>query len=141
MSNGGGMMQVGGAGAAVAAGGLWLGSLLARGFGGAARGVIFTAANGVRVRMAQLWPLVKRYGAEAVAGGLGIGLGALGTLLSTPEALHGRAGRRGRGRGISARDVKTTRRTLKTIKKLYFMMPTRRASSAPSRYYYRRGRR
>lgn len=127
-------------GGAVAAGGMWLGSLLARGFGGAARGAIFTAANGVRVRMGQLWPLVRRYGAETVAGGLGIGLGALGTLLATPEALSGRGGRRGRGKGISARDVKTTRRTLKTIRKLYHMMPTRRASSS-GRYYYRRGRR
>jgi len=92
------------------------------------------------VRMAQLWPLVRRYGPEAVAAGLGISAGALGTLLSPPEAIHGRGGRRGRGRGISARDVKTTRRTLKAIKKLYFMMPTRRASSAPHRHYYRRRR-
>lgn len=145
---GGQMVQTSGAlGPALAAGGIWLGSLLARAMGGAARGAVFTAANGVRVKMAQLWPLVRRYGAEAVAGGLGIGVGALGTLLSRPEAIHGRGGRRGRGRGVTARDVKTTRRTLKTITKLYRMMPTRPSSGGRSyggggyrKRYYRRWR-
>lgn len=136
---GGGMVPVG-VGGAVAAGGLWLGSLLARSLGRGAAGAVFSATNGVRVRMSQLWPLVKRYGSEAVAAGLGISAGALGTLLATPEALHGRSGRRGRGKGISARDVKTTRRTLKTIRKLYHMMPTRRSSSSGYRPYYRRRR-
>lgn len=124
---------------AVAAGGVWLSSVLGRALGAGAAGAVYTAANGVRVRMAQLWPLVRRYGSQAVAGGLGISLGALGTLLTQPEALQGR-GRRGRGKGITARDVKTTRRTLKTIRKLYHMMPTRRVM--PYRGgYYRRGRR
>jgi hypothetical protein len=137
---GGGMVPTAGIGAMAAAGGVWLGSLLARSLGRGAAGAVFSAANGVRVRMSQLWPLVKRYGSEAVAAGLGISAGALGTLLATPEALHGRSGRRGRGKGISARDVKTTRRTLKTIRKLYHMMPTRRASSSGYRPYYRRRR-
>lgn len=145
MSNGfgggGGMVQTGGMGAAVAAGGMWLGSVLARRFGGSAANAVFTAANGVRVRMAQLWPLVRRYGPQTVAAGLGVGAAELATLLAAPEAISGRSGRRGRGRGISARDVKTTRRTLKTIKKLYGMMPTRPSSSRGSGRYYRRGRR
>lgn len=141
--NGYGMVRTGGLGGAVVAGGIWLGSYLARSLGRGAAGVVFTAANGVRVKMGQLWPLVRRYGPEAVAGGLGIGAGALGTLLATPEAISGRGGRRGgRGRGISARDVKTTRRTLKSIKKLYNMMPTRptRSWSGGSGRYYRKRR-
>lgn len=137
MSNG--MTQVGWP-AAAAAGGIWLGSLLTRALGGAAAGAVYTAANGVRVRMSQLWPLVRKYGSQAVAGGLGISLGALGTLLAQPEAMNAR-GRRGRGRGISNRDVKTTRRTLKTIRKLYHMMPTRRVYGGGGYRPYRRGRR
>jgi hypothetical protein len=114
--------------AAAAAGAISLGALLARTFGRGAAGAIFTAANGVRVRMGQLWPLVRRYGSQAVAGGLGLSAGSLATLLMTPEALHGRSGRKGRGRGISARDVKTTRRTLKQIRRIYGMMPKRATS-------------
>jgi len=125
MNGNGGSMQTVGWPAAAAAGGIWLGSLLTRALGAGAAGAVYTAANGVRVRMSQLWPLVRKYGSQAVAGGLGISAGALGTLLAQPEAIHAR-GRKGRGRGISGRDVKTTRRTLKTIRKLYHMMPTRR---------------
>lgn len=139
MSNGNGMTQVGWP-AAAAAGGIWLGSLLTRALGRGAAGAVYTAANGVRVRMAQLWPLVRKYGSQSVAGGLGISLGALGTLLAQPEAIQGRKGR-SRGRGISGRDVKTTRRTLKTIRKLYHMMPTRRVYGGGGYRPYRRGRR
>lgn len=122
---------------AVAAGGIWLGSLLARTLGRGAAGAVFTAANGVRVRISQLWPLVRRYGPQSVAGGLGITVGALGTLLMQPGA---RTGARRRARGITGRDVKTTRRTLKTIRKLYAMMPTRPARSGYRRSYRRRYR-
>lgn len=141
--NGYGMQQVGFP-AVAAAGGIWLGSLLTRALGRGAAGAVFTAANGVRVRMAQLWPLVRKYGSQAVAGGLGISAGALGTLLAE-SAQYRSTGGRGRGRGISARDVKTTRRTLKSIKKLYSMMPTRPSSRSwggGGHYHYRpRGRR
>lgn len=114
----GGMVQTG-IGSAVmgvaATGGVWLGSLLARAFGRTAAAAVFTAANGVRVRIAQLWPLVRRYGAQNVAGALGITVGALGTLLMQPGA---RTGARKRRRGISARDVTTTRRTIRQLRKL-----------------------
>lgn len=129
----------GGMGGALAGGAIWLGSALARAFGSGAASMIYRGANGVVVRMAQLWPLVRKYGPQTVASGLGITAGALGVLLSRPEAIHGR-GRKGRGRGISARDVKTTRRTLKSIRKLYHMMPTRRVTSYGGGGYSRRGR-
>jgi hypothetical protein len=120
-SNGGGStmpVSVGGAiGASVISGGIWLGSYLARAFGRGAAGAIYTAANGIRVRISQLWPLVRRYGAQNVAGALGIGVGALGALLLEPGAQHGRSGRR-RRRGISATDVRTTRRTIRQLKSL-----------------------
>lgn len=122
----GGMVQTG---LPLAAAGIWLGSLLARSFGRGAASAIFTAANGVRVRINQLWPLVRQYGPTAVAGALGIGVGSLGALLAQAPT----SGARKRRRGISARDVRTTRRTLGTIKRFYSMMPTRSSGG------YRRG--
>jgi len=110
-------VSVGGAiGTAVAAGGLWLGTYLARSLGRGAAGAIYTAANGLRVRIAQLWPLVRKYGAQNVAGALGITVGALGTMLLEPGAQAGT--RRKRRRGISARDVTTTRRTIRQLRSL-----------------------
>lgn len=134
--NGNGMQQANwpAVGAAAAAGAVWLGSLLSR--GASAAGAIFRGANGVSVRMAQLWPYVKKYGPFAVATGLGISAQQLATLLENAPRSGGGRGRR--GRGISARDVKTTRRTLKTIRKLYHMMPTRRVSGGGGGYYRRR---
>lgn len=111
----GGMMPTGALGGAVAAGGIWLGSYLARAFGRSAAAAVYTAANGIRVRISQLWPLVRRYGPETVAGALGITIGGLGTLLMQPGA---RTGTRRRARGITARDVKTTSRTIKKLRKL-----------------------
>lgn len=127
----GGMIQTG---LPLAAAGIWLGSLLARSLGRGAASAIFTAANGVRVRINQLWPLVRQYGPTAVAGALGIGVGSLGALLAQAPTSGGTRRRR---RGISARDVRTTRRTLKTIKRFYAMMPTRRASSHGHSYSHR----
>lgn len=137
--NGGGMQPVvwpsmAAAGGAAVAAAVSLGSLLAR--GASAAGAIFRGANGVTVRMAQLWPFVKKYGPFAVATGLGISAQQLATLLEQAPRSGGGRGRR--GRGISARDVKTTRRTLKTIRKLYHMMPTRRATYGGGGGYYRR---
>lgn len=118
-------------------GGIWLGSYLAKALGRTAGGAIYTAANGIRVRIAQLWPLVRKYGAENVAGALGIGIGALGTLLMQPGARAGT--RRGRRRGISARDVKTTRRTIGQLRSLSRMAGLHcgpgRARARPRRYY------
>lgn len=132
--NGGGMIQTG---LPLAAAGIWLGSLLARSFGRGAASAIFTAANGVRVRINQLWPLVRQYGPTAVSGALGIGVGSLGALLAQAPT----GGTKRRRRGISARDVTTTRRTLKTIRRFYGMMPTRRPSSGGYRHSHRHGHR
>lgn len=117
MSNGDGELMPVGVGGLAAAGGIWLGSVLARTFGRSAAGAVFQAANGVRVRLTQLWPLVRRYGPQAVAGALGVSLGGLGTLLTQAPTSGGRK----RRRGISASDVKTTRRTIRTLKKLVRM--------------------
>jgi hypothetical protein len=130
-----GMMPVGIGGAVgttVGGVGLWLGSFLARAFGGAAKAAVFTAANGLRVRFSQLWPLVRRYGPETVASALGITVGALGTMLMDPRATQGKRKRR---RGISARDVRTTRRTIRQLKSL-----TRMAGIGGGGAYRRRAR-
>lgn len=127
------MQQVGwpaAAGAAVVTLGAWLSR------GANVAGAIFRGTNGVTVKMGQLWPYVRKYGPMAVATGLGISAGQLANLLEQAPRSGGRIGRR--GRGISSRDVKTTRRTLKTIKKLYAMMPTRRPSYSSYRSYRRR---
>lgn len=120
----------------IVSGGVWLGSYLARAFGRGAAGAIYTAANGIRVRISQLWPLVRRYGPETVASALGISLGALGTLLLQPGA----TGRRRRRRGISARDLATSRRTMR---KLITMTHTLRqlCGSVPRTSYHPRRRR
>lgn len=113
-SGGGEMTQVALPGA-IAAGGIWLGTYLARAFGRGVASSVFTAANGIRVRIAQLWPLVRKYGPANVAGALGISVGALGTMLAQAPTSGG--GRR-RRRGVSASDVRTTRRTIKQLRGL-----------------------
>lgn len=138
--DGGEMVPTAGAlGGAVAAGGIWLGTYLARAFGRGAASAVFTAANGIRVRINQLWPLVRQYGPQAVAGALGITLGGLGTLLAQAPTSGGGRKRR---RGISARDVTITRRTIKQLRKLSRLagIRTGRGGYAPRRrhrhYYY-----
>lgn len=136
----GGTMRTGVVGAVtggLVSGGIWLGSYLAKALGRSAGGAIYTAANGIRVRIAQLWPLVRKYGAENVAGALGIGVGALGTLLMQPGA---RTGVRRKRRGISARDVRTTRRTIHQLRSLTRMAGIKCGGGGyrrPRRSYYR----
>lgn len=96
-----GMVQ-GGVGIAVG-----LAAKLAGMFG---RGSSTILINGVRARLGELWPLVRKYGGTAVAGALGIGLGELGRLLM--EAPQHKKRRR---RGISGRDVATTRRVVRFV--------------------------
>jgi hypothetical protein len=127
---------MGSVGGAIAAGGVWLGTFLARSLGRGAASAVFTAANGIRVRLSQLWPLIRRYGAQNVAGALGITVGALGTLAMQAP----RGGVRKRARGISARDVKTTRRTIRTLKKLVRMSGIRMGGGGGRGYYPRRNR-
>lgn len=92
-----------------AVGGLTLASV----FAGASRAATFTI-NGIRGTMPQLWKYTRRFGAPAVANALGITVGALGAmLLSAPDA-----GRRRRRRGISARDIRTTKRVVGFVSKM-----------------------
>lgn len=126
-------------GATIAAGGLALRGLWSVLRSGGAKFTTFTI-NGIKGKMTDLWPAVRQYGPTAVAAALGIAGEQLATLLmNAPTHGHKKAGR---GRGITGRDMKTTKRTLRTIKRMYHMLPTRRASSTrfvPYRSY--RGRR
>jgi len=88
-----------------------LGGMLGR---GAARAGAYFTINGVRGSVAQLWKYTRALGPEAVAAGLGISVGALGEiLLRNPE----RKGR-GRRRGISARDIRTTKRVVNFVSRM-----------------------
>lgn len=96
-------------GGAAAMGGITLAAAL----GGAGRAATFMI-NGIRGTMPQLWRYTRKYGAAAVANALGITVGALGAmLLSAPDA-----GRRRRRRGISARDIRTTKRVVGFVSKM-----------------------
>jgi len=89
------------------------GRTLASLFGGAARAATFNI-NGIRGTLPQLWKYTRRYGPAAVAQAMGITVGALGAmLLSAPDA-----GRSRRRRGISARDIRTTKRVVGFVSKM-----------------------
>lgn len=138
----GGMVRTMGAapaiGSAMAAGGIWLGSLLARSIGRTAAAAVFTAANGVRVRLGQLMPLIRKYGPQTVASALGIGVGSLGALV-----MQGGTERpKRRRKGISYADLARSRRTIRTIKRFSGMLGLNRGrgrarSYAPRRRYAR----
>jgi len=90
-----------GAGAAI----LTLGGRLAGMFG---RGAGSAVINGVKFSMSRLWPYVRKYGPTAVAAALGIGVEQLAALLAHAPMTGGTR----RRRGISARDIRTTRRVV-----------------------------
>lgn len=87
-----------------------LASILGR--GAASAGAYFTI-NGVRGTVAQLWKYTRALGPEAVAAGLGITVGALGELL-----LRHPDHRRHRRRGISHRDIRTTKRVVNFVSRM-----------------------
>lgn len=97
-------------GAAIAGAGMrTLGSL----FRGAARAASFNI-NGVTGTLPQLWRYTRRFGPQAVAAALGVTVAELGALLMTaPDA-----GRTRRRRGISARDIRTTKRVVGFVSKM-----------------------
>lgn len=71
--------------------------------------------NGVTGTMRQLWAYTRSHGAAAVAAALGISVAALGEiLLSAPEAMRPRR----RRRGISARDIRTTKRVVGFVNRI-----------------------
>lgn len=101
-----GMVAAGGAVAAAGAGLVSLATKLARSFGGF--GSSSFIINGVKGNMAQLWPLVRKYGPVSVAGALGIGAATLADLL-----MRAPANARKRRRGISAADIRRTKRVIR----------------------------
>lgn len=70
--------------------------------------------NGIKGRMTDLWPAVSKYGPQAVAAALGIGAAELAQLLMAAP----RGGRRRRQRGISAADVRRTKRVTSTLRRM-----------------------
>lgn len=141
-AGGGEVIRTAGPGGVVVAGAVALGSFLARTLGGSLGARILTGVNAagqaMKVKVRDLWPLVRRYGPEVVAAGMGWGAAELANHLLAASRVPG-GGRRGRGRGVSAAQLRNAKRTLKTIRKMYFMLPTRRSS--PMRTYYHRHRR
>lgn len=100
---------VGVIGGMVAGGARTLASLFSRAGAAAAFNI-----NGIRGTIPQLWKYTRRFGPGAVAQALGITVGALGAmLLSAPDA-----GRRYKRRGISARDIRTTKRVVGFVSKM-----------------------
>lgn len=72
------------------------------------------AINGVKGKLSDLWPAVRQYGPQAVATALGIGAAELGQMLmASPQG-----GRKKRARGISAGDVRRTRRVMGTMRRM-----------------------
>lgn len=101
---------------------------------GGARFSTFISATGVRARLSDLWPAVRKYGPQAVATALGIGLAELGTLLTQAPT----APRRRRGRGISAADIRRAKRVIRFNKRLSRELGTNRGyrrSYRPRRRY------
>lgn len=100
-----------GRGAAMA--GTALGAMTLAGIFGAARGGASFVINGIKGTMPQLWKYTRKYGPAAVAQALGISVGALGTmLLQNPERA------RHRRRGISSRDIRTTKRVVGFVNRM-----------------------
>lgn len=110
-------MQVG----QIAQGAMSLGrALLTRAGIGAAAGAARVggtiAMNGVRMSVKALWPAIRKYGPQAVAAALGVSVASLMEMAFAADPSMG-AGRR-RRRGISARDVKTTRRVVNFVTRI-----------------------
>lgn len=117
----------GGMAAAAGAGLVSLGSKLAGMFGRISGSFVI---NGVKGSMSALWPAVRKYGPAAVATALGISAAALADLL-----MHAPTSKKRRARGISARDLRTSRRTIRTVKRFSSMLGLGRRG----RGHYHRG--
>jgi len=137
--DGGGMVRTASAGGVVAAGGVWLGSLLARRFGRSGAAQVYTFANNLKVRASQLWDLVRSYGPARVAAAAGISAATLGAMLAATANTRGRRKRR---RGISASNISTARRVISFNKRLSRQLGIRggrgRSYSRPRRAHYHR---
>lgn len=117
-------------GGVAAAGARTIASIFGRGAGAAARFSI----NGITGSVAQLWKYVRSHGAATVAAALGISLGALGTiLLQNPEK------RRWRRRGISSRDIRTTKRVVGFVNRISHDIGCVRRPSFTRKHHHHKG--
>ena len=89
---------------------------------GGGRFSTWISANGVRARMADLWPAVRKYGPQAVAAALGIGIAELGQLMMHAPTSSPRR----RGRGISAANIRTAKRVIRFNQRLSRQLGTGR---------------
>jgi len=80
---------------------------------GRIRGIV--ARSGEFFTSAKVADLAQRFGLEMAAAGLGVGL------LEVAQSVfsHHRSRRRRRGRGITARDMKTSRRTIRKLTRMH----------------------
>jgi len=103
---------------------------------GRIRGIV--ARSGEFFTSAKVADLAQRFGLEMAAAGLGVGL------LEVAQAVfsHHRSRRRRRGRGITARDMKTSRRTIRKLTRMHHELAhlaaqgirhARRAAALPAR--------
>ena len=113
-----------------AAAGATIWGVLRRGAGGILGWI--TSPSGVRFRMSDLWPAVRKYGPGAVATALGFTAAELANLLMQAPT----TGRKRRGRGITAANIRTTRRTIKTLRGLSRLAGIRQGGYRP-RYQHR----
>lgn len=139
---GGGMIRTAGAvrGAvgAMAAARNWL--ISGRGIVSTISGRLLGVLRGTKLfKNAQVADLAKRIGIEATAAALGITVVEVAQLIAAH--LMQRAGRHRRGRGITARDVRTTRRTIHKIRSIEHALSqsgicrhTSRARRAPAAF-------
>lgn len=120
---------LGGAAGAAMAGVMSLGARLAGMFG---RGAGTFVINGVKGSMSRLWPYIRQYGPGAVAAALGITVAQLGAL-----AMNAPQSPRKRRRGISAADIRRTKRVIRFNRQLSRQLGTGRRSSSyrPRRRY------
>lgn len=119
MPGSGGMMQTAGvippAMRALSAAGRYL--ISARGIASTLTGRIIGVFKGSRLfRVRQVADLAKRVGIDAAAAALGVTAVEVAQMIAAH--LTQSAGKRSRGRGISARDVRTTRRTITKIRSI-----------------------
>lgn len=112
------------------------GSLLSRGAasGGMAlarRGGSIITAAGRKLSTTKAWAIAKRYGPDVAASAVGMGLADFLAVMMDSGAMT----RRARRRGISSRDIRTTRRVVNFVNRLTHTLG---CVSSPRRHFARR---
>jgi len=112
------------------------GSLLGRAAGPAGgalmrRGGAIITAAGRRLSTTKAWAIAKRYGPEVAAAAVGMGVADFLAVMMDSGAMT----RRARRRGISSRDIRTTRRVVNFVNRLTHTLG---CVSSPRRHFARR---